>query len=258
METNQLLNQFSEQQQLATEEKNSKKNKLLKIFIYLFVFIFLISLGVFGFLAYQKRSGERLLQQPNFTKTSPVVTIMPPPSITPTIVLESTIPNNWKTYTNEKYGFVISYPSEANADKGNILALSGEEILDDISIWFIEEGKKDESNNEGYFDGYKVNVQVTTNKQNRTAKEIADSFMNFAKEGVNEIGGDINKCSINQIQIGNKEGYLFKPCVGAYTEGAESYIFSDKEKVILVSSYIPNIKYLNTVKSILSTFKFLE
>jgi hypothetical protein len=82
--------------------------------------------------------------------------------------------------------------------------------------------------------------------------------MNFAKEGVNEIVGDINKCLINPIKIGSKEGYLFKSCVGWYFEGAERYIFSDKEKVILVSSYIPNIKYLNTVKSILSTFKFLE
>lgn len=230
---------------------NISNSQLPKILLRFFTYIAVFLLGVFSFWIYQEITAEE-------TKVSPPPTVTPTPILSPTPTTEATttIPADWKTYKNKEYGFEINYPTEAIFDKENHgLRLEGEEILENINIWFMGETQKEATE---LYDGYSINIQVVTNKQNRNTKKIADFYMEKAKEGVNEIGGDINDCSIKSVEVSNKQGYLFKPCVGYYSKNDKTFILSKDNYIILLNSYIPNEEYLKNVQSILSTFKFLD
>ncbi len=218
--------------------RNANKQKGL-VHILLLVIILIVGVGITGFIAYKNGQVRSI---PSFSPT-------PTPNS-----IASQIPNadlaNWKTYTNNKYGYSLKYESNPTLEQRTCGLkpndFNGEE-------WFILQQKNQDAIQKICYPLESIaELQIVVESTDKTSEKSI--LQNFPKSNWN--------ISIKEITIANKSGKMINAeFIGENESGLiqtpvrEVRVFNNGYTYFID---LTNFKLEETFDQILSTFKFLD
>lgn len=230
----------SPKQALEPAPKKSKKWIVPSLIV-----ILLLLIGIAGFITYKCYQ----LKKETVTPTQPTTqeTTTPTPTTDPA--------ENWETYTNTEYDYLIKYPSDVELFEGS----GGVERLQETILNLF--GPKHIENSE-YSDGFGITVAVVKNPNNKTPDQFAQEYYQQAKENIDNkiLEGDISKCKVESTVKDDIIGSRFTHCTQSPGSGivdiSEWYVKNNMTYQIY--AVLQNENYLTVFNQILSTLKFTD
>ena len=179
------------------------------------------------------KSGERF--------TEPVSS----PSPTP---FDETV--DWKTYSNEKYGFSFKFPSNLS-DLKNQGGTSATWAIRPLSLINLGDKATIQEGSDAPYDGFSVYVIPNLGTLS------FDDFLNKEVQVASDRPRGIESTEITKITVGNQPAAIINY---GYGVGIKGYYIqsSDNKSVIVLTRTNKTDNFLITFDKILSTFKFLE
>lgn len=207
--------------------------------------LFLVAIvGVGGYMLgadqNQTITQQPIVPQATFVQSSLTPTSIPtlPPLVIPTN--DPSITSNWKTYTDNKYGFSIKYPKN--------LVLEDRNIYINLELWGPTQRTQ-----QGFHDGIQLGFYIGS-LEGKALKEFVDAEV---KKTEDSRGSSQVIEYPREIIVGGVNGYSHKTSgAGPFT----NFYFSPKPNAyfrIIDGTQDPTNKgFKKTVDQILSTFKF--
>lgn len=212
-------------QRIITNTLPQKKN--LKIILLIVLGLIVVAGAVYAGIQIGKRSQIKVWTEPPLTSES---TLIPAETA------------NWKTYTNEKYGYSIKYPQNWFIKDVTSL-INAANVLDDQ---FLNDQANIDVNN------FKVHITV-----NSTDFERSKSFLNFSDMGLQ------NEAEITTALVEGKEIVKAVVTFSQYDQKTSNYVEEGKSYKILIPlggntlSMSSKLDDRDLVDNVLSTFKFI-
>ncbi len=220
----------------------------------------LVALAIAGgayFLGKSTFLGISTKLEPISQPTPQIVKSQPTPKSESTSSVASPAPNgagdmaNWKTYTNNTYGFLIQYPLDWKT-----LPTPNTRLLNEQKIILIYDGKLDGSlPNSLVENNYPSNyVGITAIQSNQTPAQYLDEFIDPS------LPADVRA---NFLEFMNRQKYLLGNIQAEkYNELGQGYrenmiVVSNGKSLILISPSLVKSERNRIINQILSTFKFI-
>lgn len=187
------------------------------------------------------------LQSANLDKASQTPTTSPDASPMPSI---TTLFDDWKTYTNETYGFSFKHPKDL------IVKSSESAPYDQYQMVYMgEKQRKSGRTQSSLSDGFIFYVSV---RGKSTIEDEAEKTYNGAKQNCYE---DSQLHDISNTTIDGKDAktYYVTNCMGDYTE---HFVANNGQVFEITQIYVGDepeySEYKKTTEQILSTFTFAQ
>lgn len=210
-----------------------------KGFVAIYAILILVILSVAGYFILQstlftKDNSGGVKPSPQISNSSP----------TSTLTRRDDIPEDWKTYTSQKYNFEFKYPSEARLS---------DQSEGYVAVSYMGEKQKASGRTQTeLFDGYSFNVADVTGEGYQNLDDFYNHKVDQLKDVCTEIGDP------KETTISGRRAITQKlSCLGDY----DSYYVLDGDTYFDISLLYVGDKedlpvYIETVNKIFSTFRF--